>query len=389
MITMSALVGLLLMQVYALNNEVRYLTPPQLTEANILQKIICHRPRHVDETGQYVPRIEREKTINGTTIIHDYGHGSGGWTMVWGAAQEAVGLLEPEDTQDIAIVGAGIAGLAAAYTLVKAGTPPKTIIAAEFEHLTSHNAGGLFAHQSSHSNETTRNRVNSWITASLPVYRDIVNGKIPEFAGCARVVPAYFANRDSSDLEACVQAGVLEPAKDVIVDFQNGMRKEIVVYDDSVFIETYCMMAKLRAFLENKGITFVQQEVSDLSEISHRTIFNCAGLRGSALAKEDQKSMICRRGHLLVLQGQQPFNYSFEFEVEGGNYMYIFPKHIRKGKYELRAEDEHKVGILGGTNLEVSGPDEEDDHHARFAGVLQRAQDFFGTNDNSYEIKPL
>ena len=359
------------------SEEIRYLTPPKLGSENVLQKVLCHRPRR---EGQ--PRIEREVRTNGTVVIHDYGHGSGGWTMAWGAGAEAVSLLQPEDdTSDIVIIGGGVAGLVAAYLLVKSGHTPKAIIAREFDNLTSHNAGGLFAHQSSNADKTIRDRVNGWIAASLPVYRQIALGEHPDFDGGARQIPAYFADRATSDMEACVEAGVIEPAKDVIVDFQNGTQCNMVVYDDNIFIDTPGMMQRLRTYLEKNNVIFIQQEVTDLDQLPYNVVFNCTGLGAQTLVPDDADLLMPVQGHLLLLKGQNPNDldlYTLELELGEGttdtglpalNLCYVFPKRLPGA-----ATDE--VGVLGGTFIKNAGQDTP--HEEEFDRVLQRARTFFG-----------
>jgi D-amino-acid oxidase len=349
----------------------------QHPDSNVLQKVLCHRPRR---EGQ--PRIEREVRAHGTVVIHDYGHGSGGWTMAWGAGAEAVGLLQPQDdASDIVIIGGGVAGLVAAYLLVKSGCTPKAIIAREFDNLTSHNAGGLFAHQSSNADATIQDRVNGWIPTSLPVYRQIALGEHPDFDGGARQISAYFADRATSDMEACVRAGVVAPAKDVIVDFQNGTQRTMVVYDDNIFIDTPGMMERLRTFLNHHNVTFIQQEITDLDQLPYSVVFNCTGLGAQALVPDDADLLMPVQGHLLLLKGQNPNDLDlYTLEVELGekvtdsrlpatNLCYLFPKRMPNATYD-------EVGVLGGTF--IKNADKNTPHEEEFDRVLQRARTFFG-----------
>lgn len=378
---------LIVAQTYTMEKEIRYLKPPQLDEAHILKKMVCYRPRR-EVNGNQEPRIERE--VRGDkTIIHDYGHTSGGWTMAWGAALETLQSLQPQDNiNDIVIVGGGISGLAAAYLLTKVGQAPKEIIAYRFDDLTSHNAGGLFAHQSSHPDQTVRDRVNGWIIKSFPMYKRIASGEYPELAGGARAVPGYFANRETSDLEACVQAGVMKPAKDVIVDFQNGTRREMVVYDDNIFIDTAGMMQKLQRYLRDNGVRFKQEYVTQLHTINHAIIFNCAGLGAANLVPEDAELMIPVQGHLLLLKHQNRHDLEYTIEAEIGTgitssglpvsyYCYAFPKRMVGA-----AEDETEV--VGGTSIKMVGDAKtiKNPHEEQFDVVLNNAQHYFGTTKN-------
>jgi D-amino-acid oxidase len=60
---------------------------PRLGEATILEDSACLRPYRTSV------RLEREDR-NGSAIIHNYGHGGAGFTVSWGCAFEAAGLVE-------------------------------------------------------------------------------------------------------------------------------------------------------------------------------------------------------------------------------------------------------------------------------------------------------
>lgn len=51
----------------------------------------------------------------------------------------------------------------------------------------------------------------------------------------------------------------MKPAKDVILDFGNGTTKNMVAYDDGIFMDTEEMMKDLEKFLRKKNINFVEK----------------------------------------------------------------------------------------------------------------------------------
>ena len=61
---------------------------PELGDFEILEHLVGLRP------GRTAVRLEKETQSNGKTIIHNYGHGGGGFTLAWGCAAEVVELVQ-------------------------------------------------------------------------------------------------------------------------------------------------------------------------------------------------------------------------------------------------------------------------------------------------------
>ncbi len=372
MITKKNFIALFLILKIVAGPEIRYLTPPRLSQENILKQVICYRPVRLEK-----PRIELENSSS-KTIIHAYGHGSGGWTLGPGSAQYAVNLLPqlPQDTP-LVIVGAGVIGLFVAYNLVKIGYTNITLIAFSFEDLTSHKAGGLFAYMSGNADPVIRSFVNNLAIESHKVYAQIAQQQHQDFRVGARYIPAYFTSREKSDLEAYVGI-VMEPAKDVIVDFQNGTQRSLVVYDDCIFINTIYLMGALQQFLRNYNVQFVEQKVNSFDELNYPVIFNCTGRGAQELAHDN--SVYSAQGHLLMLKDQDPttLNYMIEVGINQGvtddgfeisRHCYLFPK-------ELANAQAGEIGVLGGTFIKKAT--EATPHHEEFDRMLENARRFFG-----------
>ena len=81
----------------------------------IIDVSVCTRPFRAQG-----PRIEAERR-HGKTIVHHYGHGGAGWSLSWGSAQLALGLVAATRERRIAIVGCGAIGLTTARVAQRAG----------------------------------------------------------------------------------------------------------------------------------------------------------------------------------------------------------------------------------------------------------------------------
>ena len=56
------------------------------------------------------PRLDTEQ-IGDTLVVHNYGHGGGGWSLSWGSGTLAVRKAMAASPRDVAVIGCGAVGL--------------------------------------------------------------------------------------------------------------------------------------------------------------------------------------------------------------------------------------------------------------------------------------
>lgn len=358
--------------------EVRNITPPNLEKAHLGEKILCYRPmRH----GTPNMTIERQGT---KVIANNYGHGGSGWTLGPGSAHYVNRLLEQskyssdlKKSTPITIIGAGVLGLFTAYDLVQNGYTNITIIADRYDHLTSHNAGGLLAPVSIDNNHKMDKIINEIGIDAYKFYEQIAKNDNPDLKKGAMIVPAYFENRAASDLEPYVVGKVMKPAKDVILDFGNGTTHQMVAYDDGIFMDTATLMTELTDYLKPK-VKFVQKKIAAFSEIDSKYIINCTGLGAKYLNKDD--TLVSVQGHLIMLKDQKPQDLHYMILVylphgktDSGQDVerafYVFPK-------KLAGSGSNDIGVIGGTFIEGATPDTP--NNKEFDIMIKNAKEFYG-----------
>ena len=207
-------------------------------------------------------------------------------------------------------------------------------------------------------------------------FAKVAKGEHPVIKAGAVIVPTYFETREESGLEPYVGV-VMQPAKDVTLDFGNGTKRPMIVYDDGIFVDTGLLMQSLRQAVEGK-VTFKQQKITDFNQIESQFIFNCTGLGARDLSKDDK--VVPVQGHLIMLKDQNVQDlqhmilvYFKEGKTKSGfkvkRSFYIFPK-------KLLGSPQNDVGVIGGTFIE--GADETTPNEEEFFIMLQGAKDFYG-----------
>lgn len=360
--------------------EVRNYTPPLLENSNFGEEIVCHRPMR---NGHPNMSIEEK---DGKTIVHNYGHGGSGWTLGPGSSEYVVNLFLDKypntwKREPITIIGTGALGLFTAWYLGEKGFTNITILTKADAGQTSYNAGGLLAPVSmNNEGEEIQKLINDIGVSAYHFYRSIANGKFKEFKGGAFMTTAYFENREDSGLEPYVQAEVMRPAKDVTLDFGNGTKRDMVAYDDGIFISPYDMMKALNHYVTTCGAAIREEEVANFSKIKDSIIFKCSGMGAASLNNDPE--MVSVQGHLLKLTNQDLKSFSRGMILvyypesvlnkhgqEVTRSLYLFPK-------EFPGSQKNDIGVLGGTF--ILGATKETPNEEEFEIIKHNARKFFG-----------
>ncbi len=357
--------------------EVRHIKPPKLDEARLGKHILCHRPmRHGS------PNLSVE--MRGSTLVaHNYGHGGSGWTLGPGSAKYVVDLAVATPAgaslakgAPITVLGAGALGLFTAYELVQRGYTNVTVKAAGFDDLTSHNAAGLLAPVSMDNAPELQAIIDQIGIDAYRFYASVAKGTQKDFKKGASIVPTYFEDREHSGLEPYV-GQVMQPAKDVVLDFGNGTTRPMVAYDDGIFMDTAVLMQELTDYLKPR-LPFVTQFVTDLSTLGSSAVFDCTGLGAGALNADLE--VVPVQGHLIMLKDQVPADlqsmilvYFDQGTTASGlsvkRSFYIFPK-------KLPGTGANDVGVVGGTFIEGGTPDKP--NYEEFDIMMAGARKFYG-----------
>lgn len=358
--------------------EIRKINPPKLTEHHLGKRILCHRPMRKGSPAMFIQKTQNK------IIAHNYGHGGSGWTLGPGATQYVINLLEQafkvrgiQKNEPIAIIGAGVIGYMSALELVNRGFTDITIYAASFDNLASHNAGALLAPVSMDNNPQMQKLINKIGVDAYKFYKGIADGKNSQFTQSGvKIIPAYFENRQDSGLEPYVGI-VMNPAKDVILDFQNGTTRKMVAYDDGIFINTHVLMGDLYNILKDK-IKFVKTQISEFHLLKQLVVLNCTGIGSKDLVRDEK--MVSVQGHLIMLKNQNPSDINhmilvyFDKGKTKSNYtikrsFYMFPK-------RLPGYPDNDIGVIGGTFIE--GADEKTPHEEEYEIMLESTKKFYG-----------
>jgi glycine/D-amino acid oxidase-like deaminating enzyme len=91
------------------------LAPMRASADRLIDINVCTRPFRMQG-----PRIEAEQRY-GKTLVHHYGHGGSGWSLSWGSARVAMGLVLAQRPRRVAVAGAGAIGLTTARVAQRAG----------------------------------------------------------------------------------------------------------------------------------------------------------------------------------------------------------------------------------------------------------------------------
>ncbi len=341
------------------------LTPPMLNASNIRQHITCIRPKRVGG-----PRIEQE-IVHNKLMIHNYGHGGFGWTLLPGSVLHSINLLEETIEQStllnpskkVTIVGAGCMGLLTAL-LLHERCWQVTIIADQTASLTSHKAAGssaVIAIKASQSNQPLMDQI---AIDSYRFYQKAITTKDPLFSGIKQL-RVYMIHDGTPDYRfPLIHAGLMQQPEEVIIDFGKTAYKAKEF--DTFFIETTIVMQNFMDKVIALKIPIINKKIMSFDEIEDSIVFNCTGLGARSW---DKTLIVPVQGHMVMMQNQS---------LEG--LQYIIYAHIKiDGKMREISWTPKNGGMLGGTAFNFQ--DKLDINLEQSNTIIERARKFFGNHE--------
>ena len=333
------------------------LTPPLLDPRNIDRNIVCIRPKR-----QGGARIETEQW-NNKLVVHNYGHGGFGWSLLPGSVAHALSLFHEAIKQEparavskkVTVIGAGCYGLLTALLLHESGWDV-SIVAEQTEQLTSHKAAGslaVIAIKASAANQALMDRM---AVDSYLLYK-----KFP-YAG-VNPLSVYMIHEGTPDYRyPLIAAGVMSKPDEVVVGFGNGVTYKAKRFD-TFFLDTTVIMQELANKVLAYNIPVTKKKIISFADIESPTIFNCAGLGARAW---DTKEIVPVQGYLVGLKNQPAASLN-----------YIIYAHIKiDGRLREISWTPKGGGMLGGSV--VNGEDRLDANPELGDAIVRRAQIFFG-----------
>ncbi len=313
-----------------------YLKTPNLSRENILGTNVGIRPYR--KSGV---RIEAE-VIQNKLILHNYGYGGSGLTLCLGGAKEVVDMLNAQNphSRGVAILGAGVAGLATAHDLLEQGYEVHIYSDEWSPNLTSNVAAGIWSplvlpEDASMEKKEMNQRM---LDTSQKRFLDST-GDHPQFAGVRFIESYSFKTATSQEAIKTKHRG-----EEVVVHLDNGVTKtgrkihELSI-DGKLFVED--LYSKVRA----KGAVLIQRHFENLEDVlslEEPTIINCTSI-GSRELFNDQE-FVPVRGQIIYFNPEAEIDFLLYQNVPDSTttWVSIYPwsdRIILGGVYE-RGEEE-------------------------------------------------
>ncbi|MFN0065856.1 MAG: FAD-dependent oxidoreductase [Chlamydiales bacterium] len=315
------------------------LKTPVISKENIIGTNVGIRPFR--RTGV---RIEAE-CVGNKLLIHNYGYGGAGLTLSFGGVLEVIDILENYKItpKTVAILGAGVVGLATAYDLLAKGYEVHIYADEWSPNLTSNVAVGIWSSLSFPKDlpeEKKQCHLRMEKNAEIRFLKSV--GDSPEFVG-VRIIPSYRFKTQASQESDKVKQG-----EKIIAHFDNGVIKSgIRTY--KIGIDGKLFMNDLYDKVKKNGAVLKQchfESFEDVIGLEEPIIINCTSMGSIKLFNDHE--FIPVRGQLIYFNPQDDIDYLYSHSIDCCSddtnlfFVFIYPwsdRLILGGVYELNQEE--------------------------------------------------
>lgn len=298
--------------------------------------------------------VLKSEKINNKLIVHDYGHGGGGFSLSWGTATFAVEKAIKSGISDIAVAGCGVIGLTTALLLQRKGfkviiyskeLPPET---------TSNIAVALWSPGSVYETNAGGNEfLNQFYMASKishRIFQDYVGDKYGvrwirnyslggafHFPGGKELYPGFKVHENADSYFGYphveeIMTMLIEPPV-----YLNALLEDFYLAGGKTEIKTF-------------------NSPQDLKKLHENVIMNCTGLGAGRLFNDNE--LIPAKGQLNILLPQEEIDYSYVSHSEN-NLLYMFPRKdgiilggtFERGDWSTEPDDQESARILKGHTM--------------------------------------
>jgi hypothetical protein len=277
-----------------------YLKTPNLSRENIIGTNVGIRPFR--KTGV---RLEAE-WLKDKLIIHNYGYEGSGLTLSFGGAKEVLDILDKQKTpsKTVAVLGAGVVGLATAYDLLERGYEVHLYADEWIPNLTSNVAAGIWSPPSCPADISEEKKKLHQRMLETSEGRFLKStGDNPEFAG-VRLICSY-----SFTAQGTQESARTRQREEIIAHFDNGVIKKGRRIEE-LGIEGKLFMEDLYSKVKNKGAVLQHRHFENLEDVlslEEPIIINCTS-RGSLKLFNDQE-FVPVRGQIIYFKPQDGIDY--------------------------------------------------------------------------------
>jgi D-amino-acid oxidase len=307
--------------------------PVRVDPDRVIRSIVGLRPFR--STGF----VLRAQPFASKVLVHNYGHGGGGFSLSWGCAELAADFVKERSPSRAAVLGCGVVGLTTARILQNRGWQV-TIYAADLPPSTTSNVAGA---QWTPTLVFDRNATTPAFMDTFRKAARIANRRFQLMAGeqyGVRWLDNYVLKRDpqepGGELDYAERAGIvdlyadvetIDPATLPFVGFKSIRRFTTMLMEPNTFLP-----AVQRDFLLQGGRIVVRAfgTPADVASLREPVVFNCTGLGSRALFSDEVLQPV--RGQLSVLEPQPDVDYTYLTTD-----IYMFPRNdgiVLGGTYE-------------------------------------------------------